>query len=150
MEYSDFEVSLKRQVAARAARWIQEQSRRAYRPDGASDHWATLGEVLDSGADDCDGLDLLTFQLLRRFGFEEREIERAILVERATGQHHMVTLWFERPESSDPFVLDPTGVATVGMSRLSELQGWAPIETFDEQTHYRIQIVESPASVAGR
>jgi hypothetical protein len=150
-DYAHFSQGLKRQVAAEAVRWIQERSRRVYEADGSEDHWATLGEVLDAGADDCDGLDLLTFQLLRRFGFERREIVRAIVVQRGSGQHHMVTLWFEGGEGDrDPFVLDPTGVVASGIKRLSEVEDWMPIEAFDEEAHYRVEAATVPASVAVR
>jgi hypothetical protein len=149
--YADFSQELKRRVAREAVLWIQAQSRRVYEPDGAKDHWATLGEVLDEGADDCDGLDLLTFQLLRRFGFEDREIVRSIVVQRGSGQHHMVTLWFEGGAGDrDPFVLDPTGVVTSGMRRLSAIPDWVPIEAFDEEAHYRVESPASTASVGGR
>jgi hypothetical protein len=150
-DYARFSQALKRQVASEAVRWTQEQSRRVYEPDGSQDHWATLGEVLDEGSDDCDGLDLLTFQLLRRFGFEEREIVRSIVVQHGSGQHHMVTLWFEGGErDQDPFVLDPTGVVTSDMRRLSAIESWVPIEAFDEDAHYRVEPPSIPASVAGR
>jgi hypothetical protein len=128
--------------------WVQEQSHEYYRPDGGEDHWATLGGVIDRGEDDCDGLDLLTFVLLRRLGFGPREIYRAIIVERDTGQHHMVTLWFD-VDDSDPWVLDPTGVVRAEMTRLSEIQGWEPIELFDESAHFRVVIGPAPTFVAG-
>lgn len=147
---SDLRRELKRQIAARTVRWIQQESRRVYTADRDEDHWATLGEVLAWGEDDCDGLDLLTFQLLRDFGFQEREILRAIVVQASTGQHHMVTLWFEEGDRNDPFVLDPTGVVTGRMTRLSEIDGWVPIEAFDEHAHYRVEVTGIPASVAGR
>jgi hypothetical protein len=152
-EYEHFSAELKHRVAAETVAWVQEHSRRFYRPDGERDHWATLGEVMETGGDDCDGLDLLTFDTLRAMGFADREIFRAILVERATGQHHMVTLWFEHGERGDPYVLDPTGVVMSGMARLSSVPGWEPIELFDETAHYRVEPAreaDSAARVAGR
>jgi hypothetical protein len=152
-EYARFAADLRHRVAAETVAWVQQHSRRYYRPDGERDHWATLGEVIESGGDDCDGLDLLTFQTLRGMGFGEREILRAILVERQSGQHHMVTLWFENGEREDPFVLDPTAVVTSGMVRLSEIPGWDPIELFDESAHYRVEPAreaDPAARVAGR
>lgn len=145
--YAEFERDLRREIAADTVSWVQQSSRRHYRPDGARDHWATLGEVIEKGGDDCDGLDLLTFVLLRRLGFEEAEIYRAIMVEEGTGQHHMVTLWFEE-KGDDPFVLDPTGVVTAQMVRLSEIPTWEPIELFDERSHYAVRPEESSTSVA--
>src|SRR5512139_1340605 len=48
---------------------------------GETDHWATLSEVAATDGDDCDGLDLLTFTLLRKLGFAQNEIYRSIIVE---------------------------------------------------------------------
>jgi hypothetical protein len=151
-KYRKFTRELRRSVVSETVEWVQTQSRLHYRADGGSDHWATLGEVVESGGDDCDGLDLLTFVLLRRLGFEEGELYRAILVEAKTDQHHMVTLWFEdgRRQNADPYVLDPTGVVMKGMARLSAAAAWQPIELFDENAHYRVEKSPTRASVAGR
>ena len=146
-EYDTFTVELRRDIAAQAVAWVQENSRRHYRPDGDRDHWATLSEVIETGGDDCDGLDLLTFELLRRLGFAKSEIYRAIVVERSTGQHHMVTLWFENGERKDPFVLDPTGVVTSSMVRLSEVPGWEAIELFDERKHFAVEPAQTEVEV---
>ncbi len=146
--YAEFTGEMRRRLAAQTVEWVQGESQRHYRSDGAEDHWATLGEVIDRGSDDCDGLDLLTFVLLRRLGFAQDEIYRSILVERASGQHHMVTLWFD--DRADPFVLDPTGVVARGMVRLSQIPGWEPIELFDEAAHFRVEPSSSTTSVAGR
>ncbi len=146
--YAEFSGALRRRLAAETVEWVQAESQRHYRSDGAEDHWATLGEVVERGSDDCDGLDLLTFVLLRRLGFQSEEIYRSILVERASGQHHMVTLWFE--SRGDPFVLDPTGVVARGMVRLSQIPGWEPIELFDEAAHFRVEPTPRTTSVAGR
>jgi hypothetical protein len=137
--YVDFTHSLRMRVAQDAVTWVQSLSRDHYRPDGEHDHWATLGEVIETDGDDCDGLDLLTFVLLRRLGFDEREIYRAIVVERGTGQHHMVTLWFDtEAERNDPWILDPTGVVAAGLARLSHVPKWEPIELFDERAHFAV------------
>lgn len=152
-EYRQFAKDLRRKIAAETVAWVQSGSRQYYRPDGERDHWATLGEVIENEGDDCDGLDLLTFQTLRQMGFGEHEIFRAILVERGTGQHHMVTLWFEDGERKDPFVLDPTAVVTPGMVRLSDVPGWEAIELFDETAHFRVEPTPDSTSaprVAGR
>lgn len=146
--YAEFSRALRRRLASETVEWVQGESQRHYRSDGAEDHWATLGEVVDRGSDDCDGLDLLTFVLLRKLGFQSDEIYRSILVERASGQHHMVTLWFD--DRSDPFVLDPTGVIARGMVRLSQIPGWEPIELFDEVAHFRVEATPRTTSVAGR
>jgi hypothetical protein len=147
-EYDAFALGLRRRIASETIRWVQDKSRGHYRADGERDHWATLGEVIEAGEDDCDGLDLLTFELLRRMGFQKNEIYRAIVVEGSSGQHHMVTLWFEDGSRDDPFVLDPTGVVTSQMVRLSNVAGWEPIEIFDEQAHYRVESSAVAVSMA--
>jgi hypothetical protein len=149
-KYDRFTQKLRRQVVSDTVDWVQGQSQIHYRPDGTEDHWATLGEVVESGGDDCDGLDLLTFVLLRRLGFGDTELYRAILVEEKTQQHHMVTLWFEDPDMRDPYILDPTGVVTEGLARLSQVPTWAPIELFDEDAHFRVDLTPAEAAVAGR
>jgi hypothetical protein len=147
--YVDFTDKLRHQIALQTVQWVQKNSREFYRPDGAQDHWATLSEVVQTGGDDCDGLDLLTFVLLRRMGFGENEIFRSIVVEEGTGQHHMVTLWFENGTNGDPYVLDPTGVVTQSMARLSEVGAWKPIELFNERTHFAVKPrLESSGAVA--
>lgn len=149
-DYEKFSRDLRRRLVADAVAWVQERSRKYYRADADRDHWATLGEVVETGSDDCDGLDLLTFVLLRRLGFQDDEIYRSIVVEQKSGQHHMVTLWFEGGSRTDPFVLDPTGVVTRGMVRLSEIEGWEPIQLFDERSHFRVESSPAATSVAGR
>ena len=149
-EYEKFSRELRQRLVADTVGWVQERSSKYYRADEKYDHWATLGEVVQSGADDCDGLDLLTFVLLRRLGFETSEIYRSIVVEAESGQHHMVTLWFDEEGRMDPFVLDPTGVVARGMLRLSEIDGWEPIQLFDEHDHFRVEPSPSGPAVAGR
>jgi hypothetical protein len=149
-EYEEFSRLLRRKIVQETMAWVQQRSRQYYRPDGGRDHWATLGEVIETGGDDCDGLDLLTFVLLRRLGFQSHEIYRAIVVERGKGQHHMVTLWFEDGTSDDPFVLDPTGVVTKTMVHLSSIEGWDPIQLFDETAHFRVERSPAARSVSVR
>jgi hypothetical protein len=60
----------------------------------------------------------------------------------------MVTLWFEDGERGDPFVLDPTGVVAQGMTRLSDVPGWTPIELFDERAHYQVEPGGADVAVA--
>jgi hypothetical protein len=144
--YDAFTLETRRKIAADAVAWIQSESRRHYIPDGETDHWATLSDVVASNGDDCDGLDLLTFMLLRKLGFSQNEIFRSIVVERDSGQHHMVTLWFEAGDKSNPWLLDPTGVVTDRLVRLSDVPTWSPIEMFDEARHYRVE--ESPRAGA--
>jgi len=137
-----FRRAQQRRQAQEIAGWIQENARSHYRPDGAFDHWATLEETLAADGDDCDGLELLAFNLLRELGFSEDEVFRAIVYRPADGQHHMVTLWFESPD--DPWVIDPTGAMTRGMPHLSEVAGWTALKVFDDAREF------TPRSVAAK
>ncbi len=136
-KYAAFRAQQKRTMAREVAGWIQEQARAHYVPDGPVDRWATLGETLRENGDDCDGLELLTFNLLRELGFDASEVFRAIVYRREDGQHHMVTLWFENP--SDPWVIDPTGAMTSGMPRMSEVPGWVPLKVFSIDHDYTVE-----------
>jgi len=136
-KYFAFRREQKREMAAQAAAWIQREARSHYAPDGPIDHWATLGETLDKNAEDCDGLELLVYHLLRDMGFRDDEVARAIVLRPSDGQHHMVTLWFESPD--DPWVIDPTGAMTSGMPRLSEVPGWVPLKLFTETAEFSPQ-----------
>ena len=78
-KYTSFRVEHKRQMARDLAEWIQQQARQHYVPDGSVDAWATLDETLRNNGDDCDGLELLTFNFLRDLGFAESEVYRAIV-----------------------------------------------------------------------
>lgn len=133
-KYFAFRREQKRALALRTAEWIQREARSHYRPDGPIDHWATLGETLERNGEDCDGLELLTYHLLRDMGFRDDEVARAIVLRPSDGQHHMVTLWFETQE--DPWVIDPTGAMTSGMPRLSEVPGWVPLKLFTETAEF--------------
>ncbi len=133
-KFASFRREQQRRQAREVAAWIQDNARSHYRPDGAFDHWATLEETLATDGDDCDGLELLAFSLLRDLGFPDDEVFRAIVYRAEDGQHHMVTLWFENPD--DPWVIDPTGAMTRGMPRLSEVPGWAPLKVFDDSREF--------------
>jgi predicted transglutaminase-like cysteine proteinase len=136
-KFAEFRREQRRKQAREVAEWVQESSRSHYRPDGAFDHWATLDETLSADGDDCDGLELLAFNLLRELGFPETEVFRAIVVRPEDGQHHMVTLWFE--SADDPWVIDPTGAMTRGMPRMSEVAGWQPLRVFDDEHEFTPQ-----------
>ena len=103
----------------------------------------TLEETFEANGDDCDGLELLSYNFLRDLGFAETEVYRAIVYRRSDGQHHMVTLWFEQPE--DPWVIDPTGAMTSGMPRMSEVPGWAPLKVFSETEEFTVEQLRSAA-----
>lgn len=135
-KYAAFRTEQKRATARSVAAWTQSQALAHYVEDGPIDHWATLEETLRNNGDDCDGLELLTFNALRELGFEMTEVFRAIVYRASDGQHHMVTLWFENPQ--DPWVIDPTGAMTLGMPRMSELPGWVPIKLFSDTVEYTV------------
>ncbi len=136
-KYADFRRQAKRALARDLADWIQTQAKQHYVADGPIDHWATLEETFRADGDDCDGLELLVYHLLRDLGFGEDEVFRAIVHRHSDNQHHMVTFWFEDP--NDPWVIDPTGAMTFGMPRMSEVPGWAPLKVFSEDRNYDAQ-----------
>lgn len=132
------------EVASELARWIQQQARRHYVPDGPIDHWATLEDTLAQNGDDCDGLELLVYSALRALGFGDDRVYRAIVYRPDDGQHHMVTLWFDRAD--DPYVIDPTGAMTHGMPRMSQVAGWVPLKVFSETDEFSVRSALSYAS----
>jgi len=136
-KYSQFRQESKRALARELADWIQNQAQQHYIADGPIDHWATLEETFRSNGDDCDGLELLVYHLLRDLGFGEDEVFRAIVYRLQDNQHHMVTFWFE--DANDPWVIDPTGAMTSGMPRMSEVPGWAPLKVFSENSNYNVE-----------
>lgn len=134
--YFGFVAQSKHAVALAVASWVQNEGRRYYVSDTGQDHWPTLEEVLANDGDDCDGLELLSYYLLLRMGFDEDEVYRAIVVRERDNQHHMVTLWFETPD--DPHVIDPTGAMVLGMPRMSEVKGWVPMQVFSPTKHFAV------------
>jgi hypothetical protein len=135
-KFDAFLAERRRAQAREVAAWIQDVAQSHYIADGPVDRWATLEETFRHDGDDCDGLELLTYNLLRGLGFGENEVYRAIVFRRSDGQHHMVTFWFERPD--DPWVIDPTGAMTSGMPRMSEMHGWEPIKVFSEKRDFDV------------
>jgi hypothetical protein len=136
-KYDEFRTERKRALARDLAEWIQDQAKGHYVEDGPIDHWATLEETFRSNGDDCDGLELLVYFLLRDLGFASDEVFRAIVYRNDDMQHHMVTLWFE--DTEDPWVIDPTGAMTSGMPRMSEVPGWTPLKVFSEDNNYTVR-----------
>ncbi|MEE2678193.1 MAG: hypothetical protein VX546_06400 [Myxococcota bacterium] len=128
-------------MARRVADWAQGESRRHYRfdppTDAASDPWPTTKDLLRTNSDDCDGLDLIAYELLRQFGFPREQLFRAIVRRDRDGGNHMVTLWFD--ESEDPWVIDAIGAMTLKVRRFSELPGWTPTAVFNEQQQFTPQ-----------
>jgi hypothetical protein len=142
-KYFSFRAERKRRMAREIAEWIQKEAKKHYLADGPIDHWATLEETLARNGDDCDGLELLVYHILRDVGFREDEVFRAIVFRPSDGQHHMVTLWFE--QADDPWVIDPTGAMTTGMPRMSEVPGWAPLKVFSETEEFTVEQLHSAA-----
>jgi len=136
-KYDVFRRERKRAMARELADWIQKQARQHYVPDGSVDDWATLDATLRGNGDDCDGLELLVFTLLRDLGFSKSEVYRAVVYRRSDGQHHMVTLWFE--DADDPWVIDPTGAMTSGMPRMSQLPDWVPLKVFSQDEDFSVR-----------
>ncbi len=136
-KYRAFRSERKRAIAQELAAWIQNESRQHYIEDGPVDHWATFEETLRSNGDDCDGLELLVYYLLRDLGFSAEEVFRAVVYRKSDGQHHMVTLWFEDPD--DPWIIDPTGAMTSGMPRMSEVPTWVPLKVFSDERDYTVR-----------
>jgi hypothetical protein len=139
----------KRRLAREFTEWSQRQARMHYKPDAdttlAGDHWPTLREFFETNGDDCDGLDLIAYGLLRESGFREGEIYRLIVRRDSDGANHMVSVWFEDPE--DPWVIDATGAMSREMLRYSKMpEGWTPRMMFNETAMYNV-IPREPGSV---
>lgn len=141
-EYELFTQRLRRRLVEDTVRWVQTYSELYYRADTGPDAWPTLAEVKVFGGDDCDGLDLLTFELLRRLGFASGEIYRSVLRDPAGRNYHMVTLWFPEPQRDDPYVLDSTGEVSKEVVRLSTVSGWIPVAIFDEVSQFRVSALD--------
>lgn len=139
-------LSLLRRITA----WSQAAARRHYRfdppTDAANDPWPTTKDLLDTNGDDCDGLDLIAFELMREFGFPPDELFRAIVKRDRDGANHMVTLWFD--EGPDPWVVDATGAVSLRVVRFSQLPGWTPTALFNENDQYTPRI--APELVGAR
>ncbi len=134
--YADFTRELRLETVRRVVRWVQLNSGLYFAADGELEHWPTLDEVLARGGDDCDGMELLTFELLRRMGFGPGELYRAVLVETQSDRHHMVTLWFPEGRGREPYVLDPNGEVSREVLPLSAIDRWEPVLIFDEAEQY--------------
>jgi hypothetical protein len=134
----------KRELARRFVAWAQDQAMQHYRFDErldiAGDDWPTTKDLFDRNGDDCDGIDLISYNLMLDLGFPEQEIFRAVIRRDYDGEFHMVTLWFEDPE--DPWVIDTTGAMTMKMRRISALPGWTPAVIFNASSHYTVRKLE--------
>lgn len=137
-------------LGVRVARWQTEQRHELVRDvarwtqtqpveNESVDRWPTWNELQARVSDDCDGLSLVAYRTLQELGF--RDLWRAVIQSRE-GTLHMVTFWYE---TSDPWVVDPTGAATRGVVRLSGLWGWRAVEVFNEQEVRPLDPVPPPA-----
>ena len=147
-----FEADQKQVLARRINAFAQVQARVHYRFEAdvenpALDAWPTLGELLARNGDDCDGLDLINYQLLLEFGFPRDEVYRAVVRRSRDRANHMVTLWFE--DRRDPWVLDATGAMSLEMLRFSELVGWTPTKVFNETEQFRVAKDAPGVEIAG-
>jgi hypothetical protein len=139
------------ELAKRVTDWAQHVARRYYKWDPGNDdprfdHWPTVGELLANNGDDCDGLDLIAYQMLREFGFPSDRVFRGVIRRDRDQANHMVTLWFE--DMKDPWVLDATGAVTFEMRHFSELEGWTPTKIFNERGQFIAIEGAHPSSVA--
>jgi hypothetical protein len=152
-KFDRFLTDQKRDLARQFTAWSQRQARLHWRPDPETtlkgDHWPTLREFFTTNGDDCDGLDLIAYGLLREAGFRADETYRMIVRRKRDGANHMVTLWFENRE--DPWVIDATGAMSLEMVRFSDLPpGWLPRMMFNEKEMYNVVNRPAPSvSVAG-
>ncbi len=135
----------KRALARRFVAWAQEQAMQHYRFDDRQDlegdDWPTTRDFFERNGDDCDGIDLISYNLMLDLGFPEEQIYRAVIRRDRDGEFHMVTLWFDGPD--DPWVIDTTGAMTMKMRRLSELPGWTPAVIFNANAHYTVRKLET-------
>ena len=140
IKMAGFAAKEKRDLARKINTWSQLQARRHYRIENdrnpAEDHWPTFPQLLASNGDDCDGLDMITYEMLLDFGFSRDRVYRAIVRRGRDRGNHMVTLWFENPE--DPWILDATGAMTFNMRHFSEIEGWEPRKVFNETEQFGI------------
>jgi hypothetical protein len=135
----------RRELARRFVAWAQDQAMQHYRFDDRQDlegdDWPTTRDLFERNGDDCDGIDLISYNLMLDLGFPEDEIYRAVIRRDHDGEFHMVTLWFE--DAEDPWVIDTTGAMTLKMRRLSEFRGWTPAVIFNANAHYTVRKLET-------
>ncbi len=153
VEVQAFGGAQKLRIARETLRWIQSRSALRYRADAGGDQWPTLSEMLSRGQDDCDGLELVAFHVLRGLGFGQGELYRAVLRSNDARQYHMVTLWFDAGPHSDPYVIDPTGWIARDLVRLKSIGSWRALRLFDEDEQFTALELPAPtaasAEVAG-
>ncbi len=140
MKIAEFASDEQRVIAKRINTWSQRQAFWHYKPednkDFDGDHWPTYRELLEKNGDDCDGLDLMSYELLGSFGFDPNTVFRAIVRRDSDRANHMVTLWFEKPD--DPWVLDATRAMVRDMTLFSEIKGWTPTVMFNQTQQFSV------------
>lgn len=136
----------RRALAARVLEHSQRRARYHYKGDPetdlAGDPWPTSRELYARDGDDCDGLDLIAYDLLRALGFPPEQLFRVVVRRDRDGAYHMATLWFE--DAKDPWVIDATGTISPRLERFSQLQGWTPVRLFDEDEFYAATPADAP------
>ncbi|MGM0422023.1 MAG: hypothetical protein ACQEQL_02885 [Pseudomonadota bacterium] len=82
------------------------------RPDiyGHDDDWETLREVILENGDDCEGLAMLTRQLMTDIGIPKNETFLSVM-RPLSDDHpfHMVVMWVDSAHPHDPLLIDSTG-----------------------------------------
>jgi hypothetical protein len=151
-KFAAFAGEERRRLAERFVAWAHGQALKHYRieesPDLETDAWPTSQELFVQNGDDCDGIDLIAYNLMLELGFREDEIFRAVVRRDRDGEFHMVTLWFEDP--ADPWVVDTTGAMTMRLRRVSELPGWTVAVVFNGTTHYTARKIETWSELSAR
>jgi hypothetical protein len=126
--------------ARRIDHWSKHWAIRHYIKDAdesvENDPWPIFSELMENGGDDCDGVSLLSFEMLLMLGFNRDEVYRAIVQNDSDGVNHMVVLWFNTKD--DPWVLDAARAASPKMKPLSDLKGWNPVAMFNRDHIYNI------------
>jgi predicted transglutaminase-like cysteine proteinase len=145
-EYREQAQEEREELAQRLMTWAQTMAREHYRKDvdEVADPWPTTAELMAQGGDDCDGIDLLAYSMMRDFGFERQDLYRAIVRRDRDHANHMVTLWFQ--DRSDPWVVDATGAVSLGLKKFSQVKGWQPRRVFNEYEQFSVVEVSFSAS----
>lgn len=136
--YARFRTDRRRTLASEVVAWVQTQAQSHFVPDSYIDRWPTFEEVLQSKGDDCDGLALLAYHMLSDLGFAPGKLFEAIVRRVPSGEHHMVTFWFEDPD--DPWVIDPTGAMVSELVRMSSVPDWHPVKIFNVSEEYSVRM----------
>lgn len=91
-----------------------------------------LQYILDQNGDDCDGLMLLSRQLLIDAGFDKDLLYYAILEDKDPKRsRHAVVLYAPSGDFSDPYIIDSTNVFQRAV-KVSELKYYRVTEAFNE------------------